>query len=190
MSRHPFVAGLCTLLVACGAQLPAPSDAPIAPPVVSVEPPTPAPTPLPAVDASSPVPAAPTSDAAGPAFDLTLDGSTPGAWSGAQGNTSMSVSRIWGAAGHVFAVGSGVILHSADRGLHWTAAPGPTGWPAVWGSSIDDVYVGGATVVRSTDRGQTWTPVATPAGSVTALWGQRPGGCLRGWTACARRALA
>jgi hypothetical protein len=125
--------------------------------------------------ASAPPPGAPAvADAGGAAFDLALEEVPSGRWSGAQGNTPMSVGRIWGASGHVFVVGNGVILHSADRGLHWLATAGPAGWPGVWGSSIDDVYVGGSTVVRSTDRGQTWTPVAAVEGSVTSVWGSGP----------------
>jgi hypothetical protein len=114
------------------------------------------------------------SPGAAPGFALVLAETPEGKWSGVHSNAPVSITGIWGAGGHVFAVGSGTILHSADRGLHWTSAPGPSGWVAVWGSSLDDVYIAGDAIVRSTDRGATWTAVTAAPASVDALWGSGP----------------
>jgi photosystem II stability/assembly factor-like uncharacterized protein len=113
--------------------------------------------------------------AAAPTVALTLAPAPPGGWSGTHGNSRASVTGIWGASGHVFAVGTDIILHSTDRGLHWSSTPGPRAdWTAIWGASIDDIYVGGQPIVRSTDRGATWAEAAPLPGAAHAIWGSGP----------------
>lgn len=110
-----------------------------------------------------------------PNVALALDEVAAGAWSGGHANAPTAPSGIWGDATHVFATGNGAILHSADRGAHWTKTRGPGDYPIVWGASIDDVWAAGGTVMRSTDRGATWTAVGPPLGNVYGLWGSNPG---------------
>lgn len=158
--------------LSCGGSPPPPAPPTAPAPVVSLETPPPSPPPAPPAEAA-PAPAA--ASAPETPTDITsLDG-PPGTWVGAQGNTAFSVVGIWGASGHVFAVGPGVVLHSSDRGVHWSTWRSPSTWAAVWGSSVDDVYVAGDTVWHSVDRGATWTPSTTPAGNVSSLWGSGPG---------------
>lgn len=113
--------------------------------------------------------------AAAPTVEVTLAAAPPGGWSGTHGNSRASVTGVWGASGHVFAVGTDIILHSTDRGLHWSSTPGPRAdWTAIWGASIDDIYVGGEPIVRSTDRGATWAKTAPLPGAAYAIWGSGP----------------
>jgi hypothetical protein len=161
---------LSLLAAACSPTPPLPSTpASPTPPAQVTAPPTAAARPIELREAPTIAPVVSTS-----AADLVLAPASPGAWSGAHGNAPASITGIWGTGGVVFAVGSGTILRSTDRGLHWAASPGPLDWPAVWGSSVDDVYVGGKEVVHSTDRGATWTPTAPLPGSAYAIWGSGP----------------
>jgi hypothetical protein len=169
-----------TLLAACAAES---TDHGVAPPPQSSPPARTVTLPA-AASASLPRPAASASaprdapsaalDAGSAAADLVLADGPPTTWSGARGNALAAITGIWGTGDHVFAVGSGFILHSADRGLRWTRTPGPTGWVTVWGSSVDDVYVGGDATIRSVDRGTTWTATSRPRGSVASIWGSGP----------------
>jgi photosystem II stability/assembly factor-like uncharacterized protein len=120
--------------------------------------------------------APPPASASAPAAALVLDPAPPGAWAGKQGNVPKPITGLWGASGHVFAVGGGLILHSEDGGLRWASAPGPMNSPDIWGSSIDDIYIGGSEVVRSTDNGKTFVPTGPlpRGGNAFGVWGRGP----------------
>lgn len=106
--------------------------------------------------------------------DVTITPGPAGSFGGAAGNAPHGLTGVWGAGNHVFAVGPGMILRSADRGLHFQRSVGPGGAPSVWGASADDVYVAGNRVVRSTDRGATWSDVGPLPGVAKSIWGSGP----------------
>lgn len=175
-ARAALAPAALSLLAACAgnpAPVPPPAEVVIAPPPMPV---IAAPTPAPAVsEVASAVVDAPPPEAPAPELDVTILPGSTGSFGGAAGNVPHGISGIWAAGNRVFAVGSGMILRSDDRGLHFHVSTGPDGSPAVWGSSPDEVYVAGDKVVRSTDGGATWSDVGRLPGHAYGLWGTGPG---------------
>ncbi len=175
-ARAALAPAALALLAAC-ADSPAPVSRPAEvviapPPMPAIAEPTPAPAPSEVVSA---VVAAPPLEAPAPELDAAITPGSAGAFGGAAGNVPHGISSIWGAGNSVFAVGSGMILRSEDRGLHFHIVPGPGGSPAVWGPSANEVYVAGDKVVRSTDGGATWSDMGRLPGHAYGIWGTGPG---------------
>lgn len=175
-ARAALAPAALAFLAACAVS-PVPAQPPAAvviapPPIPTIAEPTRAPAPS---EVASAVVAAPPPEAPAPELDVTITPGSTGSFGGAAGNVPKGISSIWGAGNRVFAVGSGMILRSEDRGLHFHASPGPDGSRAVWGASADEVYVAGDKVVRSTDGGATWSAVGALPGDAYGIWGSGPG---------------
>ena len=114
---------------------------------------------------------------------LSLTASASGEFAGASGNVpgDSGITGIWANRGHVFVVGSGFVMRSTDRGLHFTKAPLDLRFPTVW-STGDDVFIGGeGTLVHSADGGASFvearavglTGVGAPGrGAIQGIWGR------------------
>jgi photosystem II stability/assembly factor-like uncharacterized protein len=175
-ARAALAPAALAFLAACAGS-PAPTQPPAEvviapPPMPTIAEPTPAPE---ATQVASAAVLAPPPEAPAPGLDVTITPGLAGAFGGAAGNVPHGISSIWGAGNRVFAVGSGMILRSEDRGLHFHVFPGPEGAPVVWGASADEVYVAGDKVVRSTDGGATWSPAGALPGGAYGIWGSGPG---------------
>lgn len=157
------------LLVACGGS-PAPAPPHELPPVttrpevavVSIAPHE--------VDAGAAAPRLPASPDA-----LVIVPALPRAFTGAAGNIpgDSGLSGLFTVGDSVFACGSGFVLRSTDRGLHYARTEVGPRFPVVWAPSEREVFVAGeGGVVRSTDGGASFSPTgAAPGSAVTGIWG-------------------
>lgn len=161
------------LVVACGAT-PAPPPPHELPPVttrpeVAVVPAVPS-----VVDAGTAAP-----DVARPtpvSFDaLVLTAAASRNFAGAAGNIAgdSGLSGVFTVGDSVFAAGTGFVLRSTDRGLHFARTEVAPRFPVVWSPSEGEVFVAGeGGVVRSTDGGVSFAPTgAAPGSAVTGIWG-------------------
>lgn len=97
--------------------------------------------------------------------DGVAPGETSPTWTSEDAPGVDSLYGVWASDGHVFAVGSGGVLHKRP-GSGWVAEPlgdDASGY-AVWGSSPTDVYVAayGKPLYHSEGDG-TWSPVDAPS---------------------------
>lgn len=93
----------------------------------------------------------------------------------AAGLTSVTLYAVSGAGSELFAVGDhGVILHTSDRGDHWTALTSgtPNVLLGVWTDGSVTVAVGyGGLVLRSVDHGDSWQASTLGGATLTAVTG-------------------
>ncbi|NOU27889.1 MAG: hypothetical protein HOO96_08295 [Polyangiaceae bacterium] len=157
------------LMVACGAT-PTPAPPHELPPVttrpevavVSIAPHE--------VDAGATAPSLPPSPDA-----LVILPAPPHTFAGAAGNIpgDSGLSGLFTVGDSVFASGSGFLLRSTDRGLHFARTEVAPRFPVVWAPSEREVFVAGeGGVVRSTDGGASFSSTgAAPGSAVTGIWG-------------------
>lgn len=158
------------LVVACGAT-PAPAPPHELPPVTTRPEVAVVSTAPHEVDAGATAPPLPASSDA-----LVIVPAPPHTFAGAAGNIpgDSGLSGLFAVGDSVFASGSGFLLRSTDRGLHYARTEIEPRFPVVWAASEREVFVAGqGGVVRSTDGGASFAPTGrTPGPSVSGIWGR------------------
>ncbi len=106
---------------------------------------------------------------------LVISPGPPHSFAGAAGNIagSSGLSGLFTVGDSVFASGTGFVLRSTDRGLHFHRTEVGPRFPVVWAPSEREVFVAGeGGVVRSTDGGVSFAPTGpAPGSAVTGIWG-------------------